>query len=43
VLAGLIEGWPISVIDYVVMTHHNPLEGNIPGINYATEGLIVFS
>jgi hypothetical protein len=32
-LAGLIEGWPISVIDYTVMTRHNTLEGNILGIN----------
>jgi hypothetical protein len=27
VLAGLIEGWPMSVIDYVVMTYHDPLGG----------------
>jgi hypothetical protein len=33
VLAGLIEGWPMSVIDYTVMTRHNPPGGNIPGIN----------
>jgi hypothetical protein len=32
VLAGLIEGWPKSVIDYTVMTRHNPLRGNIPRI-----------
>jgi hypothetical protein len=32
----------MSVIDYVVMTHHNPPRGNIPGITLVTEGVIVF-
>jgi hypothetical protein len=34
--AGLIEGWPTFVIDYDVMTRHNPLGGNILGINSVT-------
>jgi hypothetical protein len=41
-LAGLIECWPMFVIDHTIMTRHKPLRGNILGITYVTEGVVAF-
>jgi hypothetical protein len=36
-LAGLMEDWSISVIDYAIMTHHNP-KGEYSGDNVGNCG-----
>jgi hypothetical protein len=35
-------GQPMFVIDYAVMSRHNPSRGNFLGITYVTKGVIVF-